>query len=230
VLVVDVLTILKPAPGKRVTIDEVEQAVATLATRYRIHAVHGDVHYADAMRPRLELRGLRYVEMPVAPSAQETRAKTLAAAFSARAVTLTDDETMAAQLKDLRVQRYAGGRVSVGASGSKHDDAADTLLLLAEVSKALPACGGDPGVVEFRLDGWHHDEQGVSARGARWVKVGADGRETMAGYPPWAPGAAEQYEEWAAEGIYTPESLEFFRRRDAGEVSAVPLMSVPIVH
>jgi hypothetical protein len=192
-----------------VTFDEVEEAVASNVTRYHAHEVRGDLHYSDALAPRLRARGIAYVEVPMSPSAQEGRAKTLAAMFSSRAVTLLDNPTLVSELKDLRVQRHAGGRVSVGASGSRHDDAADTLLLLAEASAGLPAVGGDAGVVEFIHDGVGWTEEGVESRNPRWVRALPNGRSELVEYPRWAAGWEDYAREQIALGCRTPEIMRW---------------------
>ena len=225
VLVVDACVILKPQPLKRVTIDEVEEAVAALAARYRVNAVSADIHMHDALAPRLQLRGIAYRELPMSPGAQETRGKTLAAMFSALAVRLVDDATLVSQLRELRVTRHAGGRVSVGAQGSKHDDAADALLLLADVSAGLPECGGDAGRVEFRAGGAHYDESGIFGHG-HYVEVRADGSEAPAEVPEWDPFFAQYAQEMIDQGVLTP-AIERWKARGGADAAAI---NVPVAH
>ncbi len=215
-LAIDAIKILKPTPGRRVSLDDVEAAVAGLAIRYRVDRVCADLHFADALRPRLAQRGVGFVEASMSPSAQETRGKTLAALFSSHAVRLVDDPTLIGELQDLKVQRHAGGRTSIGAVGNRHDDAADVCLLAGEVMGGLPSCGGDAGRVEFRPGSLAWGEDGLSAHGGHWVKVHADGSEELAGVPAWAAGAEAEFEDLRAQGIHTPESIEFFRQRDGG--------------
>jgi hypothetical protein len=218
-LVVDALRVLKPAPGRGVSLDDVERVVAGLVRRYRhVVGVFADIHFADALRPRFEQRAIKFVEMTMAPSAQENRAKSLAALVGSHAAKLLDDPDLVSELQDLKVQRHAGGRVSVGAIGKRHDDVADTMLLAVdgEVMGALPSCGGDAGRVEFRPGALRWGEEGLTAHGGRWVRVNADGSEELAGTPAWAEGAEQEFEELRAEGIYTPESMRFFHERDGG--------------
>jgi hypothetical protein len=215
-LVLDALKILKPAPGRRVSLDDVEDAVAGLAVRYRIPRLCADLHYADSLKPRLAQRGVGFVEASMSPSEQETRGKTLAGLFSSRAVRLLDEPTLVGELVDLKVQRHAGGRVSIGAVGKKHDDCADACLLAADVMQGLPACGGDAGRVEFRPGSLSWSDAGLDASGGRWVRVLADGREEMAATPPWAELADLEYEELRAQGVFTPESIQYFTARDGG--------------
>jgi hypothetical protein len=217
-LAVDCLRVLEPTPARRVSLDDVEQVVASLATRYRAASVHADLHYSDALRPRLHTRGIRFVEMPMSPSAQENRAKTLAALVGSHAVSLLDDADLVSELQDLRIERHAGGRVSVGASGRRHDDRADCILLACdgEVMGRLPSCGGDAGRVEFRPGNLVWGEGGLSANGGHWVKVTEGGHEEPACTPPWADGADLEYEALKAQGIFTPESSAYFMARDGG--------------
>jgi hypothetical protein len=212
-LVVDAVDLLVPKLLAPVTLDDVEAAVVRLASAYGVLQAHGDIHYSDAIGPRLRERGIKFVEMAMSPSAQETRAKTLAALFSDRAVRIPDHAVLIGELKDLRVERHAGGRVSVGAPGGsrRHDDAADALLLAAEAMAALPTCGGDAGRIEFRSKGRIFEPgQGVyHAKGSQWIEVLPDGRTVPAEYPRWAPGFAEFAEEQIAKGILSPNVLAY---------------------
>jgi hypothetical protein len=128
------------------------------------------------------------------------------------------------QLASLAAWEVAGGLKVEGSR--KADDLADALVLAIEAALHLPASGGS-GAIEFKCDGMYYDDTGVHLRGARYVLVGEDGREQMTGAPPWAPGAEEIYEEWRAQGIHTPESLEFFRNRDGGVDTG---LSVPVTY
>jgi hypothetical protein len=235
VLVVDACVILKPEPLRRVTIDQVEDAVAGVCGRYRVSAVHADIHLHDALAPRLQVRGIAYRELSMSPGAQETRAKTLAAMFSALAVRLVDEPTLASQLRELRVTRHAGGRVSVGAQGSKHDDAADALLLLAEVSGSLPACGGDAGRVEFREGRPHYTEEGIFGGGS-YVEVLADGSERPAAVPTWDSGWAEHVAECVGSGEIPVNVMQWLAERGwrpgmpLPDVGGEPPLSVPVQH
>ena len=227
-LVLDAVTILKPEAGRRVTIDEVEGATAALAGRYGCREVAADLHMADALRPRLATRGIGFREMNMAPSAQETRAKTLAALFSSRAVRLVDNATTTtSELIDLRVERHAGGRVTIAASGSRHDDAADTLLLLAEVSTSLPACGGETGVEEFAHDGVGWTEEGVDTRNPRWVRTLTNGSTELASIPAGLPAgrttrAHPSRSRWAA----APAEIMRWEREQAAQGMTSPSRAV----
>ena len=215
-LVIDAVRILKPKPLQRVSLDDVEAALAGVALRYRVVKVAGDMHYSDAIAPRLRTRGIGFEEVSMAPTSQEVRAHTLASLVSSHAIRLLDDETLISELKDLRVERRSGGIVSVGASARKHDDVADCVLLAAEAMQRLPACGGDAGRIEFRPGSLVWGEGGLSANGGQWVKVDESGRESPACTPPWADGADLEYEELKAQGIFTPESSAYFMARDGG--------------
>jgi hypothetical protein len=142
-LIVDAVRRLAPSLLSRVSIDEVEECIASLAKRYRIKQVHTDLHYADAIGPRLAARGLKLVEASMGSGVQETRAMSLAAKFTGQAVRLIEHPELVKELKELKVTRHAGGRSSIGAPGGKkkHDDCADCLLLAVDVN--LPATGGD---------------------------------------------------------------------------------------
>jgi hypothetical protein len=225
VLVVDECRILKPQPLKRITIDQVEDAIVAVAGRYRASHVSGDIHMHDALAPRLQQRGIAYAELSMSPSAQETRSKTLAAMFSALAVKLVDEPTLVSQLRELRVTRHAGGRVSIGAQGSKHDDCADALLLLADVSAALPACGGDVGRVEFRTGGVRYDEEGIFG-GGHYVQVLEDGSEQLTETPEWDPFFDVYAAEMVAIGVSTP-AIERWKARGGAEAQR---MNVPVEH
>lgn len=226
ILVVDACVILKPLPLKRITIDQVEDEVAKLSGRYNVTRVAGDIHMADAIGPRLEQRGIKFVELPMSPNAQETRGKTLAAMFSALAVRLVDEATLVSQLRELKVTRHAGGRVSIGAQSSKHDDAADALLLLCDVSSGLPACGGDADRVEMRFGRPHHDEEGFHSGGVHYVQIGENGRETPAEIPEWDPYFAIYAEEMLQQGVSTP-AIERWRARGGPDAAS---MNVSVEH
>ncbi len=170
VLVVDAARRLAPGLLSRVSLDDGEAMLADLAKRYRVKQIHADLHYADALGPRLQTRGLKLVEMSMGSGAQETRAMSLAAKFTGKAVRLIEHDVLIKELKELKITRSAGGRTSVGAPGGKkkHDDGADCLLLATEVN--LPASGGDiikdisvtfePGNFEFQVTYRERTENG----------------------------------------------------------------------
>ncbi len=208
VLVVDAIRILAPSLLRRVTIDEVEEMVASLARRYRVTKVRADLHYADALGPRLTARGLKLVEVPMSPGAQEKRVASLAAAFAAGAVRLVDDATLIKQCKGVRLTRRAGGGSSVGAAEGRgrHDDAFDALLLAAEVAQELPPSGDADVrcVLRGNLDSpaglvprWERRRRGPFPGTFEWVPTAP---------PTWSP-MREQYEaDLAAQGITMGDS------------------------
>jgi hypothetical protein len=144
-LVVDAVRILKPTIEHRISLDEVEATIARYAHRFHVSIVVGDIHYSDALAPRLAARGIRFSEAPMHPNAQQARATLLAARFSAGAIRLVHEPTLIKELKEATITRHAGGRTSVGAPDSKrkHDDTLDALLLAEGVSIEMPAQGGN---------------------------------------------------------------------------------------
>ena len=106
-LVVDRVHVMRPQPEKRVSLDDVEEVVASLCRRFRVAKVHADLHYFDALSPRLRARGLVFEEMKMSPSAQEMRATSMVARFAARTVRLVNDATLTKELKALRLTRHA---------------------------------------------------------------------------------------------------------------------------
>jgi hypothetical protein len=210
-LVVDCVRVLKPQPGERVTLDAVERAVADVCARYRVAKVHADLHYADAIAPRLRSRGLVFVEMKMSAPEQEKRGTSLVARFTGRTVRLVREPTLLRELKGLRLTRHAGGRVSIGAPESKrkHDDAADCLLLACEVESGLPAIGGDVDC-ETRVR-W--DESGLTAR-TSWFERLPNGRRIPCEPPIGSPDYAAWAEEMIASGHTTP-SIERWREEQA---------------
>jgi hypothetical protein len=205
-LVVDATRHLRPSLTHRVTLDEVEGMVAPLCQRYRVRKLHGDLHYADSLAPRMLARGIKFIEQKMTPDAQASRATTLAALFGAGAVRLVDDAVLVRELKELRITRQAGGRVSVGAPGSKkkHDDAADCLLLAAEVFGGMHVTTGDVMFVP-RVE---RVDSHVSLTG-EWVerRVSPSGQETFWPClpPPGTPERERVEAELALQGIHVIE-------------------------
>lgn len=216
-LVIDAVRVLKPEPGARTTLDEVEDAVATLCRRYRVAKVHADLHYADALAPRLRARGLVFVELSMSSGAQEKRATSMVARFTARTVRLVSDATLAKELKGLKLTRHAGGRVSVGAPESKrkHDDVADTMLLACEVEATLPAAGGD--IEHIVRVGYGEGGIRVSSRWFARRKLPGGGESRM---PCEPPPESPEFEAWAngmLDSGHTTESIVAWQAQRALE-------------
>ncbi len=178
VLIVDAVRRLTPTLDQRVTIDQVEHAIANLADEYDVTTIAGDLHYADAIAPRLKQRGIRFAELSM--SAQERRATSMQARFTSQSVRLIDDRALVSELKNLRIVRRAGGGFSVGAPDSKrkHDDLADCLLLAHEVTLTLPSYGGDIVC---------SSSVGIGEGGLSVSHLWRERREREDGSPYWVP-------------------------------------------
>jgi len=197
-LIVDATARLLPQPSQRVRLEDIEHTIATLADSYNVSRVFGDVVYADAIGPFLRARGIRFEELSVSSPAQERRAMSCAARFSSRAIKLVDDPFLIRELKDLKVTRHSGGRVSIAAPESKRkfDDMADALLLACEVATSLPTAGGN---IECRTsvsinEGglqveslWRERREKPDGSGSYWVPSGPP-----IGSPAWSALRREQ--------------------------------------
>lgn len=149
-LVVDYVRVLKPGllsgvtPFGRVSLDDAEREVNRAAKLYRVRRIHGDLHYADAMAPRLRERGLRYVECSSAPGAQEKRGTLLASRISTGGIRLVDHPELLRELRQART-RVSAGRTLIEAPNRKnmHDDVLDALLLAVEAGVQLRPSSGE---------------------------------------------------------------------------------------
>lgn len=203
VLVVDVLRTMTPKPGERVDLDEVEREVWELWKRFGKPKVMHDIYLADALAPRLRARGIECVEASMAPAAQARRGTSLAGKFRARTIRLVDNAIMRRELKEVRLTRHSGGRLSIAAPNRKgaHDDCVDVLMLLCDGVVGLVP-GGNITVsyrVRFAREPLDIDVE------ERWF----DRRTGLPAEPPEGTLAADRARaERNAQGMYTASDLE----------------------
>lgn len=216
-LVIDAVKVLKPGLFSRISLDDVEAAIVALASRYDVAFVGGDIHYADAIGPRLRERGLEFKELAMAPAAQARRAETLVARVAARSIRLIDHPDLVKQLKQLREVRHAGGRTSVGAPERKgaHDDVADTVLLACELARELPESGDGSYVVIANVG--HEPGVGLTVTPEWYERVVENGRERFvpAIPPPGTQARRDLAERFRSEGTLTKWMLDDDAREDA---------------
>lgn len=139
--------------GGRVDLDVVELDVAAAAKAASAPVLH-DIYLADSFAPRLSKRGVRCQEVGMSSAEQARRANLLATYVREHRLRLPDGHPeLLRQLKNLRVTRHAGGRITVAAPKGKkhHDDLADVVLLLLDGARTLAATGGDIEIVPARF-------------------------------------------------------------------------------
>lgn len=208
VLVLDFLRIVAPMPGKRVDLDAVEREVAAVSKAYGGARVWHDSYLADAIAPRLKARGIDCVEASMVPGAQGKRGTALAARFRSGTIRLIDDPILATELREVRLARHAGGRITIAAPNRKgaHDDCVDVLMLLCEACAEL-APGGD---IQRQITAhWSH-ERGLDVE-ERYFKVHHGDRGGVhiepCEPPAGTPAAERAKRERNAQGIYTPSDI-----------------------
>ncbi|HYP87900.1 MAG TPA: hypothetical protein VEQ59_07095 [Polyangiaceae bacterium] len=140
-IVVDYVESIAPKRGGRIELKTVEDAVVEVSRRYGNAPVWHDGHLADALAPRLKERGVKCHEAKMSSAPQADRASLLVQRARTKLLRLVEHPTLIAELKNLRLTRHAGGRISVAAPTGRnfHDDVSDALLLALEAAVALPA-------------------------------------------------------------------------------------------
>jgi hypothetical protein len=179
--------------GGKVDLDRVEEDLAREAKAARAR-VHHDIYLSDSFAPRLTKRGVTCVEISMSSAEQARRAALLAALVRDRRLRLPRHPELIRQLKNLRITRHAGGRITVAAPGRKHDDLADACILALDGARELPVSGGD-----------------VYRKQSLWVNFGPDGALTSpdSGWYERLPDGGERRVE-APVG-----SVEYDQARDA---------------
>ncbi len=166
----------KPARGKKINLQAVEDELRVMHIGYDLKAVNYDPWQATHMSQRLALLRLPMVEVPPTGSNLQRQATTLIEAFNDRRVDLYENDDLRRDLKRLRVEeRSYGFRLVSPRDSSGHGDlgAAFSLALLAASEIA-----GDPalraGLVSLELldaesewDQRQHDYQQEMARLSR---------------------------------------------------------------
>jgi hypothetical protein len=208
VLIVDAIAHLVPRLfGRRVRLDEVDEAIGNLCEKFHVTKVHGDMREEAGLSLLLRARGLEFVEMSLTLPEQEKRARALAGRFSSGTVRLVSDATLTKQVTELRVKRRPGGGIAIEGRG-KHDDAADTLLLAADVATTLPMSGGD-----IVCDTSVFVGDGNVQVNSRWRErhVSPDGsvRWTPSSPPVGSAEWVESRRELAAEGVFPMNEPDF---------------------
>lgn len=185
----------KAFAGGRVDLDVVELDIASAAKASGSRVLH-DIYQADAWVPRLKARGIRCSEISMASSDQQRRASFLATIVRKHLLRLPDHPELIKQLKNLRVTRHAGGRLTVAAprGRGKHDDLADVVLLLIDAARTMQPSGGNYEIVQ---DGWER----------RFYRVERGIRLSVAP-PTWAPEHARAQQERFSRGQYVQQDID----------------------
>ncbi len=221
-LVVDRLEVLVPDRNQPLELDDVERWIAKLAKEYNVRLSTGDQHLFDAIAPRLRSRGINAVEASMAPGAQAKRGSMLASRFIEGSIVLPSNEIAERQLKDVRIIRHPGGRVSIEAPRGKHDDVPDCLMLLTEIAEQLT----EGGNVECQTSGFYADD-GVHFT-TRWFTRSPDGSVTPCEPPRGTPEWEQARRDRAMRGEFTPEDM---RDIESGEYDpARDNISLPVNH
>jgi hypothetical protein len=194
--------------GGKVDLDRVEQDVAREA-KAASAAVHHDIYLSDSFAPRLAKRGVKTVEISMSSAEQARRAALLAALVRDRRLRLVRHPELIRQLKQLRLTRHAGGRISVAVpqGRKRHDDLADALMLAIDGARELPATGGDiyrrmPLWCNFGADGV------VRSPDAGWFERLPDGSERRVTPPMGTPEHEQARRDRFVQGIYTPADVD----------------------
>lgn len=194
--------------GGRVKLEQVEEDLSREAHAAKAKVLH-DVHLADALTPRLKTRGVRSEECSMSSAEQARRATLLAMLIREGRLVLVDHPELVKQLKELRVTRHSGGRVTIAAprGRSKHDDLADALLLAVDGAQRLAASNvsGVECIPEQLI--WRGNPGLSEVRPARYFRRSPDGSVIPCAPPP---GTRDHYAAQAARferGVATPEDV-----------------------
>jgi hypothetical protein len=198
VLVVAEIAHLVPGILKRISIDDVVDAVAKVARTYP-GTVYADAHYYDAVAPALRQRGLQVEEVPMTPAAISARVAALQSRLSTPGtIEVVEHDELRREILNAIVVHHNGGRITAKAPEKRgaHDDILSALLITTdpEYFRPLAPCEGEV-IVKYGAINFDPEARALDVGRTRYFTRTADGREVER-EPPFGSVA---FVRWAQE-------------------------------
>jgi phage terminase large subunit-like protein len=135
----------RPTKGRRISLEEIGQAVIEAHREYKLHRVAVDPWQASLLCELLRKAGVPINEQPQTGGNLVKQCGALLEAIQTRSVELYDFRPLVDDLRSLRIEEKAYGcRLVPQRDGTGHGDRAVSLSIALAIAKDLPANSGEP--------------------------------------------------------------------------------------